>query len=138
MQALPGHRGGADIVARALQLIPDDSHEAGSLWSRYVHLKGMEDGDYEGATDAFDRTLEIANRFGDVALEVRTLAQSSMVDFWHLRWQGGVEKGLRVIGLVSRAEDPLSDFVARRWPGIMLWVRGGSGGGRPNAQAAMV
>ncbi len=98
----------------------------------------MEEGDYEGATDAFNRTLAIANRFGDVGLEMRALAQSSTVDFWHLRWEDAVAKGLRVIELASRVEDPISQASARRWVAITLINMGEPNRANPHAAATLV
>ncbi|MFQ6027721.1 MAG: LuxR C-terminal-related transcriptional regulator, partial [Dehalococcoidia bacterium] len=120
MQPLPGHRVAAELVARALQLVPPDSPEAGRLLSRYVLVLGLEEGDYQGAMEAFDSALAIAQRTGDVPLEMRTLAYSSTVDYWHLRWQGTVAKGLRVIELARRAADQLSEVSARFWVGVAL------------------
>ena len=120
MPSLPGNRVAVEIVARALQLVPPDSPEAGRLLSRYVIVMGLEEGDYQGATEAFDRALAIAQRTGDVALEVRTLARSSTVDYWHLRWQGTIAKGLRAIELAQREGDLLSEVSARFWVGIAL------------------
>jgi len=37
------------LIARALELIPSESHQAGRLLSRYGYLLGMEEGDYVGA-----------------------------------------------------------------------------------------
>ena len=126
MHQLPGHRGGVELVARALKLIPPDSPEAGRLLSRYVLIKGLGEGDYEGATEAFNRALAIAQRTGDEALEIRTLANSSEVDFWHLQWQETVAKGLRVIELARRAEDQVSEVSAKFWGGFALLSAGDS------------
>lgn len=102
MQPLPGHRISVDLVTRALQLAPPESVEAGRLWSKFVMVMGLEEGDYQGAKEAFDRALATAQRTGDLALEVRALAYSSTVDFWHLNHPETVEKGLRVIDVASR------------------------------------
>lgn len=62
--------------------------------------------------EAFDSALAIAQRSGDVTLEMRTMAYSSTVDYRHLRWQGTVAKGLRLIELARRAADQLSEVSA--------------------------
>ena len=105
MQPLPGLRVAVELVAHALQLVPSDFPEAGRLYSRYVLVTGEEGGDYQGAMDGCDSALIIAQPSGDLALEMGTLAYSSTVDYWHLRWQGTGTKGLRVIELARRAED---------------------------------
>ena len=135
IHALPGRHGGVDLVARDLQLVPSDSHDASRLWAKYVLLKGIEDGDYEGAVQAFKRSLEIAIRFEDVALEVRTLMQSAIVDVWHLRWQGAVAKGLRVVELATRTGDQMSELVARNWIGIVSLINGDADRARSHAPA---
>ena len=60
------------LIGRALALVPPDSHEAGRLLSRYGLALHREMGDYEGAQEAFDRALGIAQREKDAALEMRT------------------------------------------------------------------
>ena len=137
MQPLPGLRVAAELVARALQLVPSDSPEAGRLYSRYVLVMGLEEGDYQGAMDACDSALAIAQPTGDLALEMRTLAYSSTVDYWHLRWQGTVTKGLRVIELARRAEDQLSEVSARFWVGVALLGIGESQAAQPHAAAML-
>ena len=137
MQPLPGLRVAAELVARALQLVPSDSPEAGRLYSRYVLVMGLEEGDYQGAMEACDSALAIAQPTGDLALEMRTLAYSSTVDYWHLRWQGTVTKGLRVIELARRAEDQLSEVSARFWVGVALLGIGESQAAQPHAAAML-
>ena len=137
MQPLPGHRVAVELVTRALELVPSDSSEAGHLLSRYVLVMGLEEGDYQGAMDACDRALAIAQRTGDVELEMRTLAYSSTVDYWHLRWQGTVTKGLRVIDLARQAADQLSEVSARFWVGIALLGIGEPQAAQPHATAML-
>ncbi len=60
MHHVPGHRVAVELVARALQLVPPDSPEAGRLLSRYVLVMGLEEGDYQGALEAFDGAVAIA------------------------------------------------------------------------------
>ena len=50
----------AQIISRALELVPLDSHEAGRLLARHGSLLGMEEGDYDAAQDAFTSALAIA------------------------------------------------------------------------------
>ena len=80
--------------------------------------------------EACDSALAIAQPTGDLALEMGTLAYSSAVDYWHLRWQGKVTKGLRVIELARRAEDQLSEVLARFWVGVAVLGRGCAIGNR--------
>ena len=83
--------GVTELIARALTLVPGDSHEAGRLLSRYGGILGSVAGDYEGAQRAFKRAIEIARREGDVALEVQTLTYAALVSGQHFHLQESVE-----------------------------------------------
>ena len=120
MQHIPGHRIALDFVSRALALVPPDSPEAGPLLSRYILVLGLEEGDYPGANNAFDGALAIARRTGDLALEMRALANSSHVDYWHLEWQATVDKGLDVIEGTQRVDAEQAELSARQWATIAL------------------
>ena len=132
-----GHRIAVELVARALRLIPPESPEAGRLLSRYGLLLGLDEGDYQGAAEAFDGALAIAQSTGDVTLEMRTLANSSIVDYWHLRWQDTVAKGLRVIELAGQAGDQFLEVSARFWVGVALSGVGESEGAQSHASAML-
>ncbi|MCI0867469.1 MAG: hypothetical protein J4N89_13090, partial [Chloroflexi bacterium] len=105
--------GDAQLVARALALVPSDSHEAGHLLSRYGRVVAIEEGDYDSAQEAFGKALTIARREGDAALEMRTLADSANADLYQLRWRECLEKGLQAIELAQRAHDPHAEVLAR-------------------------
>ncbi|MCI0786968.1 MAG: AAA family ATPase, partial [Chloroflexi bacterium] len=62
--------GVAQLIARALTLVPADSHEAGRLLSRYGEVLGVAECDYEGAEKALERAIAIARREGNLPLEV--------------------------------------------------------------------
>ncbi len=114
--------GVAELIARALDLVPADSHEAGRLLSRYGGiLRAL---DYEGAQHALERGIAIARREGDVPLEVQTLTYAAIVHGQHLHWQDSVDHGLRAIELASVDENPLSD-VNRRWWAAASFLRTG-------------
>ena len=78
--------GAAEMLARALTLVPEDSHEAGRLLSRYGGVLGSAVADYEGAQQALEQAITIARREEDVALEVQTLNYAATVSANHLRW----------------------------------------------------
>lgn len=40
------------------------------------------------------------------------------MDYWHLRWQGTIEKGLRAIELAQQSGDTLLEVSARFWVGV--------------------
>ena len=137
IQPLPGHRVAVDLVARALDLVSPDSPEAGLILARYGLVVGLEEGDYQNAADAFDKASKIAEITGDLALEVRILAYASSVDFWHLRWQETVDKGLRVIEVAQRASNQLAEVSARMWVGVAFQSMGDSEKAELHASAGL-
>jgi DNA-binding CsgD family transcriptional regulator len=137
MQHLPGLRITGDLVSRALKLIPPDSLEAGRLLCSNVQVLGLEEGNYEGAMEAFDSAMSIAQRRGDAELEMRTLGYSSWVDYWHLNWQETVVKGSRAIELAREARDQSFEVSARFWVGYALLGQGEIGEAQFQASAAL-
>lgn len=81
--------------------------------------------------------LAVAQRSGDLRLEMQILARFSRVDFWHLQWQETVKKGLRVIELAGQAEDQTSEARARLWVGMALLNQGQSKEARHHARVAL-
>ena len=109
-----GHGVGiTQLIARALALVEPNSHQAGRLLAGYGHALGIQEGVYEEAQEAFGRALEIAQREGDTALEMYTLACGAQVDHAHLRLPEGLEKALRAIQLAHRLDDPNSEISSR-------------------------
>jgi tetratricopeptide (TPR) repeat protein len=137
MQTIPGHQLAAKLVGRALRLIPPDSPEAGRLLANYILVMGMEEGDYQAAVDAFESAFAIAQRTGDVALEARALANSSIVDSWHMRWQGTIEKGLRVAEMPRLAADQFVGSECQSLVASAFWHLGDSKTARPHAEALL-
>ena len=110
----PGERTGvAGLLARALALVPPDSHQAGRLLSRYSRVLAMEEGDDEESRKAFDGAMAIARQEGDTALEMRTLAIGAETDMNYFRRHDGLEKALRALGLARDADDPTGELTAR-------------------------
>ncbi len=125
------------IVSRALDLVPPDSHEAGRLLARYGSLLGQEEGDYDAAQEAFTRALAIAQSQGNVALELRTLANASQVHHHYGRGQETIETGLRAIELAGRIDDPRHEAIARYYISAALAVNGDLEGARRHAAATL-
>jgi hypothetical protein len=123
----------AELIARALTLVPADSHEARRLLSRYGGILGTAEGDYEGAQLALSRAIAIARREGDVALEMQTLAYASAVSSAHLHWQESVDNGLRAIELATGDGNTVSDYVSRVWTALSLLAMGELDAARPYA-----
>src|SRR5262249_35437339 len=69
------------VLSRALAMVPPDSIEAGCILANVGRFAGANDGDYQCASDAFDRSLAIARREEDDALERRVLALAARVDW---------------------------------------------------------
>ena len=70
--------GVAQLIARALELVSPESHQAGRLLARYGYLLGIEEGDYVGAQEAVAGALSIAEREHDTILEMETLAKARL------------------------------------------------------------
>jgi DNA-binding SARP family transcriptional activator len=103
-----------ELIARALRLVPPDSHEAGQLLAQHGWYSGIVEADHSAAERAFERALSIAQTQGDAALERRTLANAAWVDVWHFRRQECLEKGLRAIELAGQTGDDQTEINARR------------------------
>ena len=133
--ARPGARipGVAQLLARALTLVPAESHEAGHLLSRYGGILGVVEGDYEGAQQALGRAMDIARSEGDVPLEVQTLTQAAIVSGQHLQWQQSVDNGRRAIELATGDENTLADFLSHFWTVRSLLQLGDLDPARPHA-----
>ena len=116
--------GVAQLMARALTLVPADSREAGRLLSRYGGVLGGAEADYEGAQQALGRAAAIARRVGDVPLETRTLAYACAANAHHLHWQESVGNGLRAIELTTGGEYTYSEFLSRFWTTVSLLSMG--------------
>jgi len=116
--------GVAQLMARALTLVPADSHDAGRLLSRYGGVLGNAEFEYEGAQTAISQALTIARREGDVPLEVQTLAYAADVNGSHLHWQESVDNGLRAIELAEGNADTYSGVLPRWWVAVSLFHLG--------------
>jgi tetratricopeptide (TPR) repeat protein len=113
-----------ELLVRALALVPPDSIEAGRLLPLHGGALGLDEGDYQGAQKALTQALGIAQREGDPALELRTLAEAGRVEVYHLRLPECLEKSLRAIALARRLDDPLSEARSRYFASIALWSIG--------------
>ena len=125
--------GVAQLMDRALALVPDDSHEAGRLLCRYGWILGVSEGDYEGAQQALGRAMSIARREEDVPLELQTLAYAAVVSGQHRHWQESLNNGLRAIELATGDENHVPELGYRWWTAVSLLHRGDLDGARPHA-----
>jgi tetratricopeptide (TPR) repeat protein len=132
-----GRTGVAGFIPRALKLVPPDSLAAGRLLCSYGVDLGRVEGDYENAQAAFAQALAIARREGDPALEVRTLAAAANVDYFHLRFQEGLEGSRRAIALAGRLDDQQAAWSAHLDASRILTYTGEVGGAQQHAAAAL-
>ena len=137
--ASPGARinGIAQLTARALTLVPPDSHEAGRLLSRYGSVLGATEGDYEGAQQALERAASIARREGDVPLEVQTLVVAANVRFQHLLFQESVDNSVRAIELSTSGENNYIEMASRFRAAAGLLRLGNLDAARPHTMALL-
>jgi tetratricopeptide (TPR) repeat protein len=132
-----GRTGVAGFIPRALKLVPPDSLAAGQLLCSYGPELGRVEGDYENAQAAFAQALAIARREGDLALEVRTLAAAADVDYFHLRFQEGLEKARRAIALAGPLGDQQAAWSAHLVAARILTLTGEVGGAQRHGAAAL-
>ncbi|MCH7737872.1 MAG: AAA family ATPase [Chloroflexi bacterium] len=109
---------GARLLRRALDLVPDDSLEAGRLHSYLGNIQGMVDGDYPSARESFDSALAIARREGDSALEMRTLNFAAQVELWHHQIEESLKSSLLAVDLAVAASDPRGEVSGRYWANL--------------------
>ncbi|MCH8207225.1 MAG: diguanylate cyclase, partial [Chloroflexi bacterium] len=132
-----GQTGVTDLVVRALTLVPPDSHEAGRLLSHRGLELGLQKADYEGAQEAFNQALAIAEGEGDVALEMWTLARAGRVEHYFLRPQECVLKDGQAAELNRSVDDPYVEIYARICVVLSLIITGDPGGAQSHADAML-
>ena len=101
---------GGELIAKALELVPPDSHDAGRLLSRYIMPLRT---DYERSQQVFQRALSIAQQQQDLDLEMMTLVDGACVNFVQCHFQESLEQNLRAIELADRVDHPVSEAHAR-------------------------
>ena len=133
----PGRSGATRLIAHALALIPPESHQAGRLLARYGRVLGVEEVDYDGAQEAFQRALTIARYEQDIPLEMWALTWGASVDAYHLRWPESLKKELQAAELARRIDEPLAEVWARHWAVHAYHVLGDLQGAIQQAQAGL-
>jgi DNA-binding CsgD family transcriptional regulator len=124
---VPGMTGVPRLIPRALPLVPAGSHEAGRLLSAHGAILGIEEGDYQGAQQAFEESLAIAGRERDRLLEIQTLANAARVAGMHLRGPESLDKSIKALELAREVDDPPTEADARFWASeITLYTLGNS------------
>ena len=133
----PFIKGRADVTARALELVPPDSLDAGHLLSEHGVALWWEEGDYDGAHQSFDRALAIARREGDTALEALALSSSVSTDSLEGRHESVLKGGPRAVELARSLNDPVSEFRAQMAVALSLMKTGDGDGARLRATAML-
>jgi tetratricopeptide (TPR) repeat protein len=118
------------LVARALKLVPSDSHAAGRLLSRYGWELGRFQRNHEGAQEAFNQALAIAHRDKDEVLEMWTLARSAHIHYLHCCYEEVIGKGLRSLELANRLDIPQAGGLALSSLALTLLTVGDPSGAR--------
>ena len=127
----------AQLTARALVLVPSDSHEAGRLLARHGLYVWWSSPDYDAAQDVLGRALAIAKQERDTALEMRILVAAGHIDAFHLRYQDCLEKDARAIELASQGEQLEEEAHARLEVASVLHHLGDLEGARRQASAML-
>ncbi|MEE9234489.1 MAG: AAA family ATPase, partial [Candidatus Acidoferrales bacterium] len=118
------HIGMSQLLARALELVPATSLAAGRLLSLRGRVSYIEEGDYAGAQEAFNESLEIARQEASADLELRTLVDAAEVAFYRLQIQDFLTLSLRAVALTSKVDDPRSEALANFHASISHTIRG--------------
>jgi DNA-binding CsgD family transcriptional regulator len=129
--------GGDQRIARTLELVAPDSHEAGRLLSHSLTVLGPSPQPPDDYTRAYERALEIAQRYGDRVLEMQTLANAGCLDGSHLRIHACIEKHVKAIELAAFVDQPFVETHAHVELGFGLYSLGELDKATRHANAAL-
>jgi len=108
-----GQRNGVSVlISEALTLVPPDSLEAARLLIRYGVAINQEESNLGMASDALTRALSIAQREGDIALEMQAMTNASLVGIMHFTGMEGRDDVLRAIELAQAVNNPVVECMA--------------------------
>ncbi len=110
--------GVGQLLARGLNFVQPDSLEAGRLLYRYGLVLAMEEGDYQGARNAFSKALAIAQREGDTTVEMATLVSAAQAELYDRQFQEAREWAMKAIKLAQQTDAPRVEIVARYYIGL--------------------
>jgi len=125
---------GAELITKALELVPPDSHDAGRLLSRYILALRA---DYERSQQAFHRGLAIAQQQQDLDLEMITLVSGACINFVECHFQESLDHNLRAIELAGRVDHPASEAHAHYDLTHVLYAMGDLEGAASHATAML-
>jgi DNA-binding CsgD family transcriptional regulator len=112
---VPGLKDTTRMTSQALTLVEPDSLDAGHLLARYGMLLNLETGDYDRSQEALDKALLLAQREGDVLLEIQALTNAADVDWYHTRWEEVIKRAERAVDLARS----LQNLEVEIWPHIL-------------------
>ena len=121
------------IVARVIQMVPPESHEAGRMLSRYGALVANVESDYQAAQGAFSRALAIARKERDASLEMRTLQGASFAYLQALNRNESLTKAIEAIRRAPQADNPMVESLAHHHAATALLCMGDLGRARVHA-----
>jgi DNA-binding CsgD family transcriptional regulator len=130
-----GVDGVASLLGRLLTEVPEGSPVAGALLARAAAAVYFETGDYARAQARFAQARAIATAHQDAVLELRSLAYSSSVNHFALRWPEALADSRRALRIAREVDDPHSETYARYRAAYVLTHVGAAGQARIEADA---
>ena len=93
-----------------LDLVPQDSYDAGKLFARAVMpLRNQ----YEQAQNAIEQAITIARRENDIDLEMKTLVSAACIDFSYRKYPESLERNYRALELSKTVIQPVAESHCR-------------------------
>lgn len=139
-EALPpgvGLLGMEQLIVEALALVPPTSLQAGRLLVRYGNEMALQRSDFEAASEALQKALEISRREKDVALEMRTLTSMASAYGWQLRFSEALDSSLAAIELANECNELYAEALAHMWAVSSLSGLGELGRAKSHAKAGL-
>ena len=101
---------GYELISEALELVPQDSYEAGKLFARAVMPLRNE---YQQAQHAIEQAIAIARRENDVDLEMKTLVSAACIDFSYRKYPESLERNYQALELSKIVSQPVAESHCR-------------------------
>ncbi|MDP6514056.1 MAG: AAA family ATPase, partial [SAR202 cluster bacterium] len=108
-----GFTGVPELISSALEIVQEDSIDEARLLSQWGFYRALRLGEYDNAQNNFERTLTIARREGDQALEMWTLARAGRIAFFYLQPQQCIALDGRAAELNRELDDPNLESFSR-------------------------
>jgi len=97
-----------EVLRNALELVTEESIEAGWIWSRYGTSLMDNVGDFDAANSAYRRAKSIGESHGQLALRARAHAHLCQLADHSLDSEGALEHGAQAWVLADEGDDPSS------------------------------